>query len=132
MIANSRNLRQDSFADVVERGDIITSDGVVIATSTTDEEGNTYRSYPYSNMFAHVVGYESRGKSGLELAGNFYMLPILILLNGFIRSFQKRKTVGIMLLQRLIMSCKMPPIMQWAAVMVQLLYLNRQPERFFA
>ena len=74
VIANSRNLRQDSFADVVERGDIITSDGVVIATSTTDEEGNTYRSYPYSNMFAHVVGYESRGKSGLELAGNFYML----------------------------------------------------------
>ena len=31
VIANSRNLRQDSFADVVERGDIITSDGVVIA-----------------------------------------------------------------------------------------------------
>ncbi|MDD6328617.1 MAG: penicillin-binding transpeptidase domain-containing protein [Lachnospiraceae bacterium] len=74
VIANSRNLRQDSFADVVERGDIITSDGEVIATSTTDEEGNTYRSYPYNNMFAHVVGYEGRGKAGLELSGNFYML----------------------------------------------------------
>lgn len=74
VIANSRNLRQDSFADVVERGDIITSDGVVIATSTTDDDGNTYRSYPYGRMFAHAVGYESRGKSGLELSGNFYML----------------------------------------------------------
>lgn len=74
IIANSRNIRQDSFAEVVERGDIITSDGVVIATSTTDEEGNTTRSYPYANMFAHLVGYDSYGKSGLELQGNFYML----------------------------------------------------------
>ena len=32
VIANSRNVRQDSFASTVERGDIITSDGVVIAT----------------------------------------------------------------------------------------------------
>ncbi len=74
IIANSRNIRQDSFADVVERGDIITSDGEVIATSTTDEEGVTSRSYPHGNMFAHLVGYDSYGKAGLELAGNFYML----------------------------------------------------------
>ncbi|MCM1398776.1 MAG: penicillin-binding protein 2 [Clostridium sp.] len=74
IIANSRNIRQDSFADVVERGDIITSDGEVIATSTTDEEGVTTRSYPHGNMFAHLVGYDSYGKAGLELAGNFYML----------------------------------------------------------
>lgn len=74
VIANSRNVRQDSFANTVERGDIITSDGIVIAKSETDETGNTNRSYPYSNMFAHVVGYDAYGKAGLELAGNFYML----------------------------------------------------------
>lgn len=74
IIANSRNIRQDSFADVVERGDIITSDGEIIATSTTDENGVTTRSYPYGNMFAHVVGYDDYGKAGLELQGNFYML----------------------------------------------------------
>ena len=74
VIANSRNVRQDSFADTVERGDIITSDGVVIATSETDENGNTNRSYPYGNMFSHLVGYDEYGKAGLELAGNFYML----------------------------------------------------------
>lgn len=73
-IANSRNVRQDSFADTVERGEIVTSDGEVIANSTTDEEGNTTRHYPHANMFAHTVGYDSYGKSGLELAGNFYML----------------------------------------------------------
>lgn len=74
VIANSRNIRQDNFADDVEKGDIITSDGVVIATSNTDEEGNTTRSYPYGNTFAHVTGYDKYGKSGLELEGNFYML----------------------------------------------------------
>ncbi len=74
IIANSRNIRQDSFADVVERGDIITSDGEVIATSSTNEDGVTTRSYPHGNMFAHLVGYDSYGKAGLELSGNFYML----------------------------------------------------------
>ena len=74
VIANSRNIRQDSFSENVERGDIITTDGKVIATSKTDEEGNTTRSYPYGNTFAHVTGYDKYGKSGLELEGNFYML----------------------------------------------------------
>lgn len=73
-IANSRNIRQDSFAETVERGDIITSDGKVIATSKTDDEGNTVRIYPYDNMFAHVVGYDGYGNAGIELQGNFYML----------------------------------------------------------
>lgn len=89
VIANSRNIRQDSFADVVERGDIITSDGIVIATSTTDEEGNTIRSYPYGRMFSHLVGYEDRGKAGLELQGNFYMLRSHI--NIFERTYNQLK-----------------------------------------
>ena len=74
VIANSRNTRQDSFAETVERGDIITSDGVVIATSSTDDAGNVTRSYPYANMFAHVVGYDKYGKTGIELQANFYLL----------------------------------------------------------
>ena len=74
VIANSRNVRQNSFEKDVEKGDIITSDRVVVATSKTDEFGNSNRYYPYSNMFAHLVGYNKYGKSGLELAGNFYML----------------------------------------------------------
>lgn len=73
-IANSRNKRQNSFQEIVERGDIITSDGVVIATSTTDENNEVTRSYPYKNMFAHIVGYDDYGRAGLELSGNFYML----------------------------------------------------------
>lgn len=89
VIANSRNIRQDSFADVVERGDIITSDGVVIATSSTDDEGNTTRSYPYGRMFSHLIGYDDRGKAGLELQGNFYMLRSHI--NIFERTYNQLK-----------------------------------------
>lgn len=94
-IANSRNIRQDSFAETVERGDIITSDGVVIATSTTDESGNTSRSYPYANMFSHLVGYEGRGKAGLELQGNFYMLRSHInIFERIYNELQKKKKRG--------------------------------------
>lgn len=91
VIANSRNGRQNSFAEVVERGDIITSDGVVIATSSTDDEGNTTRSYPYGNMFAHLVGYDSYGKTGLELQANFYLLRSHI--NIFERIYREFKEV---------------------------------------
>ena len=67
VIANSRNVRQDSFAKTVERGDIITSDGVVIATSETDEAGNTNRSYPYSNMFSHLLAMMNTEKQDWSL-----------------------------------------------------------------
>lgn len=70
VIANSYNKRQDTFVNYVTRGEIITSDGVVVATNNSD--GSRY--YPYSNMFAHVVGFSTYGKSGLELSGNYYLL----------------------------------------------------------
>ena len=73
-IANSRNVRQDTFSDRVIRGSIVTSDGEVIAETVVDENGKEIRRYPYANMFAHAVGYDTHGRSGLELSGNFYML----------------------------------------------------------
>ena len=68
------NTRQDSFADRVVRGRILSSDGQVLAESLDDWEGGTYRNYPYGNIFAHVVGYDSNGKSGLEAEANFLLL----------------------------------------------------------
>lgn len=73
-INNSYNKRLDSFADYVVRGDIKTSDGEVLAHTEVDNSGNETRVYPYDNVYAHVVGYASKGKTGLELQGNFYML----------------------------------------------------------
>ncbi len=74
IIANSANKRQDSFADKVIRGQILTSDGKVIAKTNVSSDGDETRYYPYDNLFSHVVGYTQYGKSGLELEGNYYLL----------------------------------------------------------
>lgn len=68
VIANAANSRLDSYAADVERGDIVTSDGKVIATNNGEE-----RYYPYDNLFAHVVGYSKYTKAGIELVGNYYL-----------------------------------------------------------
>lgn len=68
------NTRQDTFADRVIRGSILSSEGETLAASQIAEDGSEYRYYPYANMFAHVVGYADYGKSGLESEANFYLL----------------------------------------------------------
>jgi peptidoglycan glycosyltransferase len=68
------NTRQDTFADRVVRGDILSADGQVLAHTDVSEDGTEERVYPYSNIFSHVVGYASNGKSGLESEANFQLL----------------------------------------------------------
>lgn len=38
------------------------------------EDGTESRSYPYSNLFAHIVGYATNGKSGIESVHNYDLL----------------------------------------------------------
>ncbi len=71
---NINNTKADSKSENVIRGDILTLDGTVLATTLLDEEGNQTRSYPFDNIFAHVVGYASNGKSGLEAEENYELL----------------------------------------------------------
>lgn len=68
------NTRQDTFSDRVVRGNIVSSDGELLAQTIVSEDGTETRSYPYNNIFAHVVGYDSNGKSGLESEANFQLL----------------------------------------------------------
>lgn len=74
VINNSYNARLDSFADRVVRGEIKSSDGQVLARTDVDGEGKETRIYPFDSLFAHVVGYSSNGKTGLESLSNFYLL----------------------------------------------------------
>lgn len=74
VINNSYNARLDSFADRVVRGEIRSNDGRVLARTEVDGEGNETRVYPFDSLFAHVVGYSSNGKTGLEAVSNFYLL----------------------------------------------------------
>ena len=74
IINNSYNGRTSAYSKLVNRGSILAADGTVLAQSQTDSDGNSERSYPYANEFAHVVGYTIQGSSGVESMANFYML----------------------------------------------------------
>ncbi len=73
-INNEYNGLQTLFEDDVIRGEILTSDGYVIAETITDSEGNSTRHYPYGNMFAHATGYSAKVRTGLEKQMNFTLL----------------------------------------------------------
>ena len=68
------NKRQNAYEEQVVRGDITAAGGEVLAETQTDGEGNEYRVYPYSNLFSHVVGYNTKGRSGLESTENYHLL----------------------------------------------------------
>ncbi len=73
VINNSYNARLDRFADRIVRGELQSGDGRVLAR--TEAVGKSeQRSYPYGEVFAHVVGYSDYGKAGLEALANFYLL----------------------------------------------------------
>lgn len=68
------NTRQELFTQKVVRGAIYAADGVTLAETVTDAEGNETRKYPYGRIFAHVVGYSTHGTSGIESMANFNLL----------------------------------------------------------
>ena len=65
MPGNNHTIARQAY---VQRGSIITSDGVTLAESIQQEDGTYVRSYPNGNLAAHTVGYYSTryGSSGVE------------------------------------------------------------------
>ncbi len=74
VINNPYNKRQETFSEKVIRGNIYASDNSVLAYTQLGEDGSETRVYPYGSLFAHVVGYDTNGKLGLELNYNFNLL----------------------------------------------------------
>ncbi len=73
-INNEYNGLQALFEEDVVKGDIITSDGYVIAETIVDQNGEESRYYPYGEMFSHVTGYSQNVRTGLEKQLNFTLL----------------------------------------------------------
>lgn len=71
---NSYNSRQKVLAQENTRGTIYAGSGEVLAKTETDENGNGIRTYPYGKMFAHVVGYTGKGKTGIEEMENYRLI----------------------------------------------------------
>lgn len=74
MLANPNNHKMEEQKQYVVRGSIFSSDGEILAGTDIDESGNETRVYPYGNVFAHVVGYTTNGKAGVEAAYNADLL----------------------------------------------------------
>lgn len=74
VIGNSYNARMDVFNDRYVRGKILSADGQVLAETQKAADGTETRVYPYGSLFAHAVGYSTKGKTGLEALANFYLV----------------------------------------------------------
>lgn len=95
IIKSPYNPRLDSMADRVVRGKILDKDGNVLAETETAEDGSEYRSYPYGSLYAHVVGYSTQGKAGLESSENFELLTSnAFFLEKLKNEFQDQKNIG--------------------------------------
>lgn len=74
MLNNSYNTRQELLQSRNLRGTIYSKDKEVLAETRLDDEGNETRVYPYDNMFSHIVGYSTKGRTGVEALANYYLI----------------------------------------------------------
>ena len=74
LMNNSYNTRQQILLDQNLRGEIVSRNGEVLAYSEVDANGKDARVYPYGKEFAHVVGYSTNGKAGIEALANYYLI----------------------------------------------------------
>ena len=74
IINNTYNKRQALLESRLIRGDILSRNRDVLATTRSDNDGGFYRSYPYRNTFAHIVGYSTHGVLGVESMENYTLL----------------------------------------------------------
>ena len=81
MINNSYNSRQYILASQNTRGTIYSADEEVLAETLIGADGKEVRTYPYQNLFAHVVGFSTKGKTGIEAQANSYLIQSSISLS---------------------------------------------------
>lgn len=95
VINNSYNKREDLFLEKIFRGSILSRNGEVLAYSDYSSDINGKRVYPYANMFAHVVGYNEKGKMGIENSYNYKMLESdMLITERLINDINGNKNLG--------------------------------------
>lgn len=95
VVNSTYNIRQDLMAERVTRGNIVDKNGEILAQTVTNEDGSQTRQYPDGEVFAHVVGYAAKGKSGLESTQNFNLLTSnAFFLEKLANEFKDQKNTG--------------------------------------
>lgn len=74
IVNNPYNSRLAKLSETVRRGNIMSADGEVLAEEVADEDGSSYRYYPYGCTFAHVIGTSAVNKSGVELSADYDLI----------------------------------------------------------
>lgn len=74
MINNSYNSRQQLLTQKNYRGTIYSADEEILAQTTVLEDGKEVRNYPYEKLFSHVIGFSTKGKTGVEAMANSYLI----------------------------------------------------------
>lgn len=71
---NSYNSRQEILLSQNYRGSIYAKNGEILAATHWDSEGNEVREYPYREVFSHIVGFSTHGRTGIEAQANYYLI----------------------------------------------------------
>lgn len=74
MINNSYNSRQEILLSRNYRGSIYSRDGEILAETVLGEGEAETRIYPFGDLFAHIVGYSTQGRMGVEALANYYLI----------------------------------------------------------
>lgn len=70
---NSYNSRQEILLSQNYRGSIYADGGELLATTTLTGEDEV-REYPYRELFSHIVGFSTHGRTGIEAQANYYLI----------------------------------------------------------
>ncbi|MDD2973418.1 MAG: penicillin-binding transpeptidase domain-containing protein [Lachnospiraceae bacterium] len=74
LINNAYNPRQAMLAEKVIRGTIYSKNNEVLAETKVSKNNVETRVYPYENLFAHVIGFSSNGRMGVESNENYHLI----------------------------------------------------------
>lgn len=95
MINNSYNKRQHLLVAKNTRGKIYSAEGEVLAETVILEDGSEKRVYPFDDLFSHVVGFSTKGRTGIEAEVNSYIINSNVSLSKQIdNELQKSKNPG--------------------------------------
>lgn len=70
---NSYNSRQEILLSQNYRGSIYSDGGELLATTILNGD-DEIREYPYKELFSHIVGFSTHGRTGIEAQANYYLI----------------------------------------------------------
>ncbi len=72
-VNNPYNPRQEALSKQSLRGPIYSRNMEILASSSEKDDVEV-RNYPFHNIFAHVIGYSTNGRAGIEAMANYYLI----------------------------------------------------------